>query len=237
MHKHYGDNEAGRDFVVGDIHGCTQELQILLHEARFDRELDRLFAVGDLADRGPDSMGAMALLQEPWFHSVRGNHEQMLIDVAADPSDEHWHWWIENGGLWAKGLTHAELQEYAAECQALPLAISVGTGMNRFNVVHAEFMGDDTTLDAGQYDDHVAARLMWGRSRILKEFKPADDDLSMTFVGHTIVPALMQIGSHVYIDTGAFATGALTLIEVVSGYMWQTHAADEVQRPTRSTHG
>jgi serine/threonine protein phosphatase 1 len=238
MHKHYGDNEAGRDFVVGDIHGCTEALQVLLAEANFDTEIDRLFAVGDLADRGPDSIGALALLQEPWFHAVRGNHEQMLIDIAADPSPENWNWWIENGGLWAKGITHAELQEYAAECQALPLAISVGEGMNRFNVIHAEFMGDDAAMDAGQYDDHVAARLMWGRSRVYKEFTPKDDGLSMTFCGHTIVPAIMQLGQQVYIDTGAFATGALSLIEVVSGYMWQTRASDEEARPiTRSTHG
>ena len=79
-------NAGGRDFLIGDLHGCLDQLQAKLVQASFAPEQgDRLFAVGDLVDRGPDSLGCLNLLREPWFFSVLGNHDQMLLDALADP--------------------------------------------------------------------------------------------------------------------------------------------------------
>ena len=75
-------NDQGRDYVVGDLHGCRQLLDQLLEFVDFSPENDRLFSVGDLIDRGSDSLGCLALLEKPWFYAVRGNHEEMLLDFA-----------------------------------------------------------------------------------------------------------------------------------------------------------
>lgn len=75
-------NTAGRDFVVGDLHGCVDVLRALLHDIRFDPARDRLFSVGDLVDRGPASETTLDLLDRPWCHVVRGNHEEVLSLVA-----------------------------------------------------------------------------------------------------------------------------------------------------------
>ena len=48
-------NRIGRDFAVGDIHGCFTALQIALDAIGFSPETDRLFCAGDLVDRGPGS--------------------------------------------------------------------------------------------------------------------------------------------------------------------------------------
>jgi serine/threonine protein phosphatase 1 len=69
-------NTRGRDFVVGDIHGWLEPLQAELDAVCFDPAVDRLFSVGDLIDRGPDSEQCLLLTREPWFFAVRGNHEQ-----------------------------------------------------------------------------------------------------------------------------------------------------------------
>ncbi|MGB3423953.1 MAG: metallophosphoesterase [Castellaniella sp.] len=82
LHQRFPANTSGRDFVVSDLHGCRDLLQEQLDLIKFDISRDRLFSVGDLADRGPDSMDCLRLLREPWFHAVRGNHEDMLIDYA-----------------------------------------------------------------------------------------------------------------------------------------------------------
>ena len=47
-----GPNRTGRDFVVGDVHGCFRTLEQALGQVGFDRERDRLFSVGDLVNRG-----------------------------------------------------------------------------------------------------------------------------------------------------------------------------------------
>lgn len=61
-------------WVVGDLHGCRAQLDAQLQKRDFDKQQDLLLSVGDLIDRGPDSPGCLALMQEPWFRCVRGNH-------------------------------------------------------------------------------------------------------------------------------------------------------------------
>ena len=72
-------NEAGRDFVVGDLHGHRELLERQLEQMGFNTHFDRLFSVGDLIDRGPHSLATLALIEEPWFHAVLGNHELRLL--------------------------------------------------------------------------------------------------------------------------------------------------------------
>ena len=73
----------GRDFVVGDIHGAFDILMKALEAVGFNPKTDRLFSVGDLVDRGNYSQLALEFLSEPWVFAVRGNHEQMLLDMYA----------------------------------------------------------------------------------------------------------------------------------------------------------
>lgn len=77
--KHVPRNEIGRDFVVGDIHGCFDALRYAMFGVVFDESKDRLFSVGDLVDRGNQSEESIDWIAQPWFHAVRGNHEEMAI--------------------------------------------------------------------------------------------------------------------------------------------------------------
>lgn len=67
-----GKNAKGRDFVVGDLHGCVPALHAQLQRMGFDKNHDRLICTGDLVDRGPQSPEALALLGEPWFFAEIG---------------------------------------------------------------------------------------------------------------------------------------------------------------------
>jgi len=78
-------NTRGRDFVIGDLHGCLEAVDDTLAAVGFDTSADRLFCCGDLVDRGDDNEAVVALIDEPWFYSVRGNHDQAAIDFLADP--------------------------------------------------------------------------------------------------------------------------------------------------------
>ena len=84
-----GNATAGRDFVVGDVHGEFETLEAMLASVRLRPGRDRLFALGDLVDRGPRSADALAWTENGQIElSVRGNHEQMLLDrIDAAESD------------------------------------------------------------------------------------------------------------------------------------------------------
>ena len=73
-----------RRFAVGDIQGCLTPLQQLLDEVKFDPTKDQLWCVGDLVNRGPDSLGTLEFLYDI-RHSVKavlGNHDLHLLAVA-----------------------------------------------------------------------------------------------------------------------------------------------------------
>ncbi|WP_042269827.1 metallophosphoesterase [Paraburkholderia heleia] len=219
--QHHAANLAGRDFVVGDLHGCVEALRYLLREVEFDTSRDRLFSVGDLVDRGEREQceQALALLDKPWFYAVLGNHEDALCAVAEGRMPRNR--WYGIGGGWAQSVPDAELVHYAQRLRQLPLARVVGEGEKRFNIIHAEFFGDDAALDSGQFDSDVRERMLWGRDLVLGTGDPTRHGLSLTFCGHTPVREVRQIGAQVFIDTGAFITeGRLTMVEALTSRVW-----------------
>jgi len=159
--KTFEPNLVGRDFVIGDLHGAFEIFMKLLININFDPEKDRMFSVGDLVDRGPDSLECLMLLKEPWFHAVLANHEQMMIE--AFDGGYMGQFWLQNGGFWAFSAlqdwqnrtsfitdelkrppppTHENLRlfdtlDYARELPYL-ITVKMKNG-KRFHIIHAEF--------------------------------------------------------------------------------------------------
>jgi hypothetical protein len=65
-------------WIIGDIHGCSEELVRLLDHLELGDE-DRLVCTGDLFHRGPDPAGVLQLLLESRAEFVLGNHERVLL--------------------------------------------------------------------------------------------------------------------------------------------------------------
>ncbi|MEL6428883.1 MAG: metallophosphoesterase [Planctomycetota bacterium] len=77
---------AARRIFVGDVQGCRAEFEDLLERVRFDPAADALHPVGDLVNRGPDSVGALRLARDLGAEPVLGNHDVHLLRQAADPT-------------------------------------------------------------------------------------------------------------------------------------------------------
>ena len=68
--------------VVGDVHGCLDELRHLLATCGFQRG-DRLVLAGDLVAKGPDSQGVVQLAREEGAVAVVGNHDDHVLRARA----------------------------------------------------------------------------------------------------------------------------------------------------------
>jgi bis(5'-nucleosyl)-tetraphosphatase (symmetrical) len=62
-------------WLVGDVQGCARELDELLRRVRFDPGRDELWCLGDLVNRGPDSLAALRLWRDVGGRSLLGNHD------------------------------------------------------------------------------------------------------------------------------------------------------------------
>lgn len=247
----FGANPGGRDFVVGDIHGCFDMLDALLAHIGFDEGRDRLFSVGDLIDRGPDSARSAEFLDAPWFYAIRGNHEQMLLDasargpfsVRAGMARRLWH---ANGGDWFMRHSRGFRRAFAERIEALPYAMEVEMADGRVAaLVHADVL--NSSWPATRYvltrgsiasDDKRISRLVWDRERAhalygclggTSSATPiAVDDIDLIVFGHTPMDRPIACANTRWLDTGAVFGNRLSVAElVVNGKVWSL--ADDLQ--------
>lgn len=233
--KQLPKNTKGRDFVIGDLHANVDLLWRFIDWIGFDSEVDRMISVGDLIDRGEFNIQSLELLNEPWFHAVRGNHDQMMIDAVL--FGKRHSMWMSNGGTWSIHHNKEDLQHWAAKLDELPLVISV---QGSFHVIHAEVRGVALTnedLESNTLVNFInegnfleSNILLWSRKifdrvfdcdlsdeiklqrikRVLLLEKVPDifdPNLLPIFCGHTPVRQPTQIGKLINIDTAAFLTG------------------------------
>ena len=80
-------------YVIGDIQGCHDEFRQLLDLIAFTTAQDRLWLVGDLVNRGPDSLGVLRTVMAMGAAAITvlGNHDFHLLTVAAGHRQAHRH--------------------------------------------------------------------------------------------------------------------------------------------------
>lgn len=206
--KHFEANTKGKDFAVGDIHGHFTLLQNALDAAGFNPSIDRLFSVGDLVDRGPECRDVLDWLDKPWFHPVRGNHDDYVCRFDTCDIDN----WVYNGGAWFAGLAWDEQREFAARFRDLPIAIDVDTSMGLVGLVHADCpFSSWHELQFELIGEHEPKRTklvkntcMWSRSRIEQSDVSGVSDVRAVVVGHTPLNKPVVLGNVYHIDTAGW---------------------------------
>lgn len=111
-------------YAVGDIHGCIDELRLLLDKVGFEPGVDELWSVGDLVGRGPHSKQVLECVDAlgSSFRCVLGNHDLHLLSVLcgvkpANPKDrtelihqgperDYWINWLRRQPLMLQNSHH-----------------------------------------------------------------------------------------------------------------------------------
>lgn len=210
--QRFQKNETGRDFIVGDIHGCFSKLESHLLAIGFNSDAgDRLFSVGDLVDRGPECDKALIWLGKPWFFAVAGNHEDMAIRWQNGNMDTGNY--IANGGSWNVMNSMEQQLEFSDAFAELPIAIELETDDGLIGIVHAncpfdswgEFVSvlNDESLSKGK-KQAVIDSAQWSRERAKGILNGDIFGVKAVVVGHTplVVPAWS--GNVLHIDTAGW---------------------------------
>lgn len=207
-------------YVIGDVHGRVDLLARAIHTIaeRARSHAHRLIFLGDYVDRGPESRRVMErLLTEESKANViclKGNHDAMMVEAlraeAGVERDLALTRWLENGGgetLRSYGLT--DITE--AQLAKVPAA-------------HLEWLATLPFLHHDQHRTYVHAGLaphraiadqdedicLWIRDPFLSA-APADLPVAHVVHGHTPHRRPELLPHRTNLDTGAYATGVLTI--------------------------
>lgn len=222
--QRYARNLRGFDYVASDVHGCFSSLKFALQRVGFSPARDRLFCVGDLVDRGPESHMVPGLLAQPWFNSVRGNHEDLILEVGNNGHGPLAESLKRKGTLWLEEMDPEFRQRLAQRLADLPIVIEIETEMGLVGLVHGD-------LPQGLSWEDFKARLstpkvleyaLHGRDRVLNESQEVIKGIDRVYMGHTQVMRPLILGNCCAIDTGAaflghdssgFSVGVLTVLD------------------------
>jgi protein phosphatase len=252
--KLYNDlrHEAGPFDVVGDIHGCRAELELLLTSLGYEISRDRdgravgahrdgrrTIFVGDLVDRGPDTPGVlrlvMGMVAAGDAFCVPGNHEAKLLRALRGRDVQVTHGLAESLAQLA-----AETAEFRADVERFldGLISHYVLDGGRLVVSHAglieRFQGrasgrvrefclyGQTTGETDEYG--LPVRYPWAQ-----EYRGK----AMVLYGHTPVPMPEWINNTLCLDTGCVFGGQLTALQYPERELVSVPAAEVYYEPAR----
>lgn len=233
--------EGQRVYAVGDIHGRSDLLIALIEAIEIDNRESgvaetTVVLLGDLVDRGPDSMNVLALARE-WqkFRTVRilaGNHEEMFLR-SFDSVDMMRHFLRHGGketllsyGLDKREYSRSDLEELQEAMIRLVPQSDIDFIAGFENVVT---IGDYVFVHAGvepgrPLDEQDVSKLRWIREPFLSHREPHD---AVVVHGHTITQAPEDQGNRIGIDTGAYCHGRLTALVLEGSDRRYINAVDD----------
>jgi serine/threonine protein phosphatase 1 len=225
-----------RSYVIGDIHGCLDELRYLIEGLPLNSG-DRLIFLGDYVDRGPNSKGVLTYILELQKREdleiicLKGNHEDMFLDYLGLPG-QHGDMFLYNGGyatLISYGVhsKQSALDEIIAEIS--PDHIDFLKNLRTYYVMKPFICVHAGVHPGKPLEKQTDSDLLWIRNEFI------DNPHRLPYLvlfGHTPrVSVLFDIPYKIGLDTGLVYGNKLSCLEVTEKMLYQiSRGHKEVKR-------
>jgi len=220
----------GYAYVIGDIHGCYYELCELLRMIEADIKLlgegsKEIIFLGDLMDRGPQSMQVMEHLVNfnPDYADLiflMGNHEEVFLNVLSGSEGALRSWFEFGGRECVRSYGVENLGEIHTNTESLLFRIQKKVPQKHIDFIKTfqdmyQF-GSYLCVHAGikprvDINKQTSRDLRWIRSEFMKYTKPHP---FIIVHGHTIVESAQVLPNRIAVDTGAYEGGPLTAVRL-----------------------
>ncbi|MEC4815001.1 MAG: metallophosphoesterase family protein [Scytonema sp. PMC 1069.18] len=214
-----------RRIVIGDVHGHYEGLMTLL-DAIAPTSDDKVYFLGDLIDRGPQSSQVVNFVKDSPYQCLLGNHEQMLLNILTNgqvPTPAVQAWLYSGGQATVASYEQATVpHDHLEWFKSLPTYLDLGDIL----LAHA---GVDPSIPLEQ---QTSEQLCWVRDKFHSMEKPYFSD-KLIIVGHTITFTLPGVApgrlakgqGWLDIDTGAYhsRSGWLTGLDVTNQKVYQVN--------------
>lgn len=215
--------------VIGDIHGCLFTLKELYNKIRDKYPEIKIYAVGDLVDRGSNSAGVIDFIKEKKIPFTVGNHDLMFSHFFSNPQSVFARSWALNGnestlhsydGRENDIKKHIEFINDADFYFDTPDCFISHAGISsRYNKIFTEYISHNLTeLEEYIMADYMTEKgVLWTRDKLLNLGK-------LQIVGHTKQDEVNynKKSDVLYIDTGACVGNKLTGVIIEKSKLVET---------------
>ena len=222
-------------FVVGDVHGCVDELVYLLEGLPLDQG-DRIVFLGDYIDRGPDSQGVISRLvelqrageQEIVF--LKGNHEDMMLGYLG-MGGRHGDMFLYNGGratLTSYGISDISAPTAEIVAQIPPSHLQFLTNLKPFCIVEPFCCVHAGVRPFKSLNEQDESDMLWIRSEFI--LNPHRLPFTVLF-GHTPQnEVLFDLPYKIGLDTGLVYGNKLSCLEIHGKTLYQINRNSKTVR-------
>lgn len=200
-----------RVFVIGDLDADYNKFLQAIHSVSFDPHADVLISLGDVIDRGNDSLKLLDTFSKLGVYMVLGNHEHMMLEALAK-DQQAYDLWIKNGGLWHK---HSDKNSLLNACNKLiscPLSILLNYQGEKIGLSHTLATCWDWQQPM-KVNAQLISDLLWDRQ--ITQSKKLVQNLGVLFSihGHNATAKPYWIENTYHIDTN-YLGGSPTIVEL-----------------------
>ena len=212
-----------RTFAIGDIHGCSIALDLILSSINAQPE-DTLVTLGDYVDRGPNSKAVIERLleiqQRNKLVALRGNHELMMLQARGNSKAEEY--WRDCGGdsTIASYELNNSIDDVPDEHWDFIENQCVDYWENATHFfVHANAYPELALFEQPDY------RLFWEKF----DYPAPHISGKIMVCGHSSQKSGLpiHIGHAICLDTWAYGRGWLSCLNLQSGQLWQANQAGQ----------
>lgn len=216
-----------RILAIGDIHGCSRAFDALM-AAVAPQPDDRIIALGDYVDRGPDSRGVLnrllALHKSGVLVPLRGNHDITML-LARTDRKIGMSWWGDFGG-------EATIASYAKADAPATWSDIPDTHWHFLKTACVDYYEIDTHFFVHAnadpdlpLDEQPDAMLFW--ERFHNPLPHCSGKIMVCGHTHQMSGLPLNLSHAICIDTWVYGDGWLTCLDVKSGKIWQANQAGE----------
>ncbi len=239
--------ETGAFDIIGDVHGCLSELHQLLEELGYGKEAGkwqhpqnrRVVFVGDLVDRGPQSLAvvdlAREMIQQGAAFLVPGNHDNKLKRWLAGRNVK-----VQHGLQTTVAELESKEKSYHEELKSFFDQLPPYLELDEGNLVVAHAGIKNSMI--GRLDSEIEAFCLYGETTgetdefglpIRHNWAGEYDGEALVVYGHTPIPEPLWQGNTLNIDTGCVFGGKLTALRYPERKLISVDALQEYAPPKR----
>lgn len=212
-------------YACSDLHGCYSLYEQITQDLQLE---DTVYFLGDAGDRGPDSYKTIcAILDNPQFIYLKGNHEDMLIKcmeayLQADYTNPAFDVLKGNKGRktfleWTEDPNYIQRYEQLRQLEYIIKYINIQG--QTIILTHAGFTPKVNTKIPSEHD------LLWDRTHMDDDWDEAHFKDVLIVHGHTPIQSFLSLqtqqdiskyagGHKIDIDNASFLTGKIVLLDL-----------------------